>query len=43
MLTTKRNERIEFNPQLHLLGYVIKRNVKDPALRGAIRQWASTN
>ena len=43
MRTIKRQERIEFNPQIHLPGYLIKRDVKDPAFRGAIRQWANRN
>jgi hypothetical protein len=28
MMTAKRHERIEFNPQKYLLGYLIKRDMK---------------
>jgi hypothetical protein len=43
MMTTRRNERIEFNPQKYLLGYMIKRNVKQPQYPGLFRHWAIGN
>jgi hypothetical protein len=40
MMTTRRNERIEFNPQKYLLGDLIKGNVKQPESHELTQQWA---
>jgi hypothetical protein len=38
MMTKKRNERVEFNPQRYLMGYRLERYMHQPEPRGAIGQ-----
>lgn len=43
MMSIRKNERIEFNPQAYLLGYTVKRYKKQPESPGLLRQWAIRN
>jgi hypothetical protein len=40
MMTIRRNEKIEFNPNKYLLNDMIGRNIKQPKPLGPMRQWA---